>query len=305
MEDCVMKDATMGQGKGLFELLLQADDPYVFVQNLIERWGAVQLIGRGEVTQAELIKALQHIETTTNLFSATRREPAYFIPADYQSAGGEVLAERLRAVRPTINLERLDQRIAAVVQHAHSDGVYAIPSVSYEAKFLGIKNPWDNFGALIEEVGRALASGRRFTNYRAGNLGADRYRLTESAKSAQIALEKEQPGDLLVFPAQTGKLFAGYSPRSARWDIEHASSPAQWTLPAYIVGWILFANPHRLEKYEHLIIDCPGDEYRFGPGEEYRYVLYFGFGDEKLYLGDRWDNGPSNDCGSGSGFVQQ
>lgn len=299
-----MKDATMGQGKGLFELLLQTEDPYVFTQNLIERWGAVQLIGRGEVTQAKLIEALSHIET--NPYASEKVKASFSYPSGYKpkSVGDQVKV--LLARYDWLDVRHIDSIAKSWGKFAQADGLYVIPKPTSLASRLDIAEHWANFGLLTEQGPlEALASQRKFTNLRAGRLGLDRYRLAASAKSALEALEAEQPeGDLLVFPAQTGKLLAGFSPRNSRWDIEHATNPAQWPLPAYVVGWIVYCNPHRLEKYDHLVIDCPGDEYRFGGSAEAGLVLCFDFDGGELccYCGD--GAYPNGSCGSGSGFLR-
>ena len=48
--------------------------------------------------------------------------------------------------------------------------------------------------------------------------------MRQSAADAIRKLEAEQPeGDFLVFAAQTGLKWGGYSPRNAHWDIERKS----------------------------------------------------------------------------------
>ncbi len=299
-----MKDATMAQGKQLTELLLQANDPYAFAQNLIERWGAVQLIGRGEVTQAQLLEALKHIEITTNPYAGEKVAATYSYPKGYKPNSVEDQVKRLLAVYSWLDASNVDAFAKSWVRVEEADGLYVIPKPTVVGQHLGITEPWDNFGTLTEQGPlAALASTRKFHNFRSGYLDTAYHRLAESAKSALQKLEADQPGDLLVFPAQTGKLYAGHSPRNARWEAEHHN---QWPLPAYIVGWMIVANPHRLEQYEHLIVDCIGDEYRLDTGDEFDGVLFFCVhDDDTLCLRNGWFGYGCYDCGGASGFLQQ
>ncbi|HRN96592.1 MAG TPA: hypothetical protein PLD54_04050, partial [Candidatus Levybacteria bacterium] len=109
--------------------------------------------------------------------------------------------------------------------------------------------------------------------------------------------EADTQGDFLVIAAQTGKKWGGYSPRNACWEIEHGG--IEFPLEPWTVGHILLTNPKRLEKSEHLIIDCPGVEYVYEPAVG--SGLYFGFAGDRL-LSRRIDYAVDS-CGSGSGFL--
>lgn len=246
---------------------------------------------------------VQHIETR-NPFPSTRIEPAFFIPKGYKSSSGTELAQRLQTARPGISLQHLDQLIASCKLAEGADGVYAIPKVSFEANRLGLtmEQARGNFGQLIEEACKALSSQRKFHNYREGELGPDRLEVVDKTWDALMKLE-EQPGDVCVLSAHTGTPFAGRRPDWSRWEMEHSSS--QWPISPYEAGWMLIGNPHRLEGFEHLVIDCPGIKYRFGDDWEFEYILYFSFSGGRLFLSNRWSGYPRSHCGSGSGFFQQ
>lgn len=298
-----MTDATLAQGNVLIERILRERDSRVFLQNLLANFGAVQRIGRGEATQAQIIEALRHIQNTENPYATEKVTPTFFYPPGYKPNTVEE-QEILLGLYDWLDTSPVEALAARWGDNAQADGLCVIPKPSVLAAGLGIDDPWTNFGMLTERGPlAALSSQRKLYNCRAGQMGANRYRLAESAKAALQRLEAEQPGDLLVFPAQSGSLYAGFSPRNARWEAEHAGN--QWPLPSYVVGWMIFCNPHRLQKREDLIIDCPGDEYRFGRGDGWGSILYFSVNDEGLCLGDGWSGTPGSSCGSGSGFLQQ
>lgn len=270
---------------------------------MIENWGAVQKIGRGEVDQATLNRVVSHI---TNPFAGEKAKPSFSYPRGYKPSSVEEQVRILLGHFDWLDTSHVNELSSGWAEYKQADGLYVVPKPSVLATRLGIPDYWETFG-LLTEAGplSALSTQRKFTNYLVGQPGSGRYRLSQSARLAIEALEATQSGDLLVFPAQTGKLFAGFSVRNARFEIEHASGPSQWPLPAYFVGWMIFANGHRITKYEHLVVDCPGDEYRFaGSGAGFDRALYFGFDDGGLCCYNRHVAGAGDRYGSASGFSR-
>lgn len=264
------------------------------------------LARRLEAILAGGVSQVQHIET--NPYANEKVKPAYFYPKGYKPNSVKEQVKRLLAVYDWLNASHVDALAKSWGKYPEADGLYVTPKPTRlaEPEHLNIANHWDNFGLLTEQGPlAALSSQRTFKNYREGQLGPEFYRLADTVREALQKLEAEQPGDLLVFPAQTGKLYAGFSPRNTRWEIERVASPSQWPLPAYCGGWILVANPHRLEKYEHLVIDLPGDEIRLSAGEPFDDCLYFDVDDYgTLYLCGRWVRNARDFAGAGSVLVQ-
>lgn len=58
-----MSDATLSQVNRLLELIMREQDPRGFLQRLIENWGVVQTIGRGEFTQAAVQRVLTYLSS--------------------------------------------------------------------------------------------------------------------------------------------------------------------------------------------------------------------------------------------------
>ena len=294
----------MRQGNGLLQLVLQAEDPFAFAQKLIENWGAVRMLGEGRITLAELEEALQHIETRKNPYPPTRANQPFSIPKDYVSTKGEELARRLQIARPGIDISHLDQLIASCQVPEDADGVYAVPKVSYEAKRLGftLESAQASFGLLIGQACEALMA----KVYEGVRLGPDRVKVVEKTWSSLMQLEQKQPGDVIVFPAQTGTLYAGRRSDWARWQMEHASAPSQWPLSPYEVAWMLVGNRHRFERFS-LHIDCPGVRYDFSGDARFGDTLGVSIhNDERLILAPVIaDSGPYASTGGASGFFQQ
>lgn len=302
-----MSDATLSQGHHVFGLVLKENNPHDFMQNLHANWGAVQIIGRGEATQATIKAALAHF----NPYASSRVEPRFFNPEEHKPRAIEEQVGRLRARCDWLDDSHVAEIAASWPEFEQADGLYVVPKPTVLAARLGIEDPWTNFGLLIEQGPIAAIasaweeSGRKFTNYRVGKMGSEYYRLNEAAKKALMALEADHPGDVLVFPAQSGKLYAGYCVADSRLVIQQAENPAQWPLPFYVIGWMLYANPDRLTRYEDLAIDAPGDEYSFEASGGFDYALYFRFGDGALKFAYRFIDNPDESFGSASGFVRQ
>ena len=289
----------MGQGKGLFELLLQAEDPYVFTQNLIERWGAVQLIGRGEVTQTQLFEALKHIET--NPLGAQAPEGQLDIEEQVKLLR-LVLFEALPDLKLDASQVEGDIAIARSWMKPGFSSLFCYVRTETLAAHFKIKKPWENFGVLTEKTLELLATRRSFHNYRVGQMSNTRHRLLGTTKSAMQAAEAAQKGDIIVLPMQLGELYRGQSVDDSRKLIEMSGS--QFCLPAFIVGQVLLANPDLLVSRRDLFIDCPGDEYRFERHGRFGESLCFKVNGGSLYCLLRWTVHAEGNFGSASGFVR-
>ena len=81
-----MKDATLAQGNRLFELILRESDPRRFAQSLIGNWGTVQTIGRGQLDQSTLKRA---VGRAVNPYADVKYRPALTYPKGYKPSSVE------------------------------------------------------------------------------------------------------------------------------------------------------------------------------------------------------------------------
>lgn len=271
------------------------------MQNLVSNWGAVRTIGRGEISQATFQTAVREV---INPFAKEKTTLRYFYPEGWKVATVEEQLKVLLGFYPDLDGSQVVQIAKGMQVPDGADGLFVVPKPSSVAAKLVIDNPFTSgYGQLLEATVLAyLSKERKFTNYRAGELTADRLRMRQSAVDGLRKMEEEIPGDFLVIAAQTGLKWGGYSPRNTRWEMEHGTT--EFPLPAWVAGHIILTNPKRLEKNEHLIIDCPGDEYRFGAGKGFGVCLYFSFESGRLYLSSRWLGYTHDHCGSGSLFSR-
>ena len=270
----------------------------------------IEALLAGDVSTSAVSELLSHI---INQFESQEVEPKLFYPQGHVHNRVSEQVRLLLVAYPWLDVSNVNRLEASwnLTNYPDADGVYVDVNPIALAQHLGIDlgDDWENFGLLTEQGPLAALTRTRakFTNYRAGQMGPDRYRLYPAAKDTLRLLAAEQQSDLLVFPGQTGKLYAGKSVLNSRWRIEHAASPAQWPWPTYTTAHSLIGNPTRLEAREHLAIDNPGDEFSWDADGRFGVSLDFGVGGDGLYLSGRFiGRSPEREVyGSASGFVGQ
>lgn len=109
------------------------------------------------------------------------------------------------------------------------------------------------YGEALQRVLEAIASTRSFVNYRDGEMEAKYLRETEAKKKAFASCEN----NVILLPAQFGLKHRDESVETVRKNYE----ANEVGLGAYEVAIMLLTNPSRLQRYDDLWIDCPGDEY--------------------------------------------
>ncbi len=295
----VATQTTWGPLKALIERFDEHNFGRVEIQRLVENADVLVQIGNGTLTRALLKTSM---ESVVNPFAKEKTDLRWFYPQGWTPTTAEEQLAILRGFYPDLDGSQVVEIAKGITVPEGADGLFVVPKLSSVAASLGIEDPYgEGYGRLLETtVLTHLAGGRQFHNYRAGELTSDRVRVLKSTADALRNLEEQTPGDFLVLAAQTGMKWGGYSPQNARWEIEH--SEGEFALPAWCVGHILLTNPARLERYEVLWIDCPGDEYRFEDGVEFRDCLCFGFYDDRLEFCSGWLDIADEICGSGSGF---
>jgi hypothetical protein len=202
-------------------------------------------------------------------------------------------AELLRQFFPKIG--PADESLAKAVVPVGAEGWFAIPRWETVAP---------SYGDAVEKVLRALSErcGGNCINYREGVLGDRFLRQTEATKGALQKLGNAQKGyEILIISAQFGLLHRGRSVRCARERMRFN----EFGLGAFAVGIMLLTHPERLQHYDDLWIDCPGDEYSPDGNGQFENSPYFGFyGGWLEFQTGRFED--ANDLyGSASGFVPQ
>lgn len=288
----------MGPTEGLIERFGEHNFGPAEIQRLVESWDVLQGIAQGTIVREALNQSL----STINPYISEWVRPQRVYPKGWKSTSEDQLAV-LRGFYPeldSLHVLRLAQDMRVPLD---ADGIVVIPKLSRVAEVLGVEDPYGvGYVGLLEVVCGYLAKKHKFYNYRTEQLTPELCQVRTSTAAAIQTLEQEQEGDFLVFPAQMGTRWAGYSPRNSTWQMEYGST--EFPLDVWAGGNILLTNPEGLGRNDHLIIDCPGTEIRFGPGEAFQYCLDFYFNEGRLSLGLRWLFNPLYCTGAASGFVR-
>lgn len=126
-----------------------------------------------------------------------------------------------------------------------------------------------------------LLGQRQFQNWRKGQLGPEYLRLAAKTEQILTELDKEMPGDFLVFPFQFGLRHAGKSIRRARLTF----SEPEFGLGPYEAAALLLSHPDRITAPNQLCVDCAGAEFSPNAGGGFWDSVCFGWSDVFRCLG--------------------
>ena len=240
------------------------------------------------------------IETVLRTYAIPNEYADEEVPSKYGYLSGyreaKPIPEQMRILREYFpNLGDPDEAIAKQERPANSEGYFAIPRWQSIAP---------TYGEAVEKVLDALKLQRKgkFVNYRKGELGPDRLRESDRKRLAFEQLATEQQGrDVLVVAAQFGFYHRGRSVRRAR-----AVMPGmEFGLGAFEIGIMLLTHAIRLQHFDDLWIDCPGDEYSPDAGGQFGGAPIFCFSDGELGFGTGHVDDAYGYYGSASGFLPQ
>lgn len=196
------------------------------------------------------------------------------------SVGGT--AEFIEKVVPTM-----------VIPHG-AEGLIAVPK-------------FDRLGATYSEallrVIAAVKTARdgKFYNYREGELGDEYVRLIARTEKMMAQLAEQQPGDFIIVPAQLGMLHRGKSVRRAR----EVMRRDEFGLDAIAFFSALLTHPNRLQHYDDLWVDLPGNEYAPDADGDFSESLFAYFSVGRVEFGYRFLDDAIGSFGSASGFLPQ
>lgn len=237
-----------------------------------------------------------------NRFAGETTRLAYYYPRGWRASGLEEQRDRLMAAFPGIVLP--DPVWEGVVP-AGFDG----PAYNIFPERLGLKHDipmgnGENYGKVIETVVMPAlkvvyaANGRGCFNHREGQLGPNYIKLRGRGRKILEDRQAATNLDAFIAPISLGQLWAPltYSPRNA---YETAILSGKMLPEGSVqVGCHLVAMPDRLAAYEHLFVDCPGDQYNWDADGCWAYCPYFRFNDDKLKFGAGDAGSTDEDYGS-------
>jgi hypothetical protein len=152
----------------------------------------------------------------------------------------------------------------------------------------------------IERMFAAFGEKRYLNNWRKGEIVPEQMRRVARSNDALAALMEEQPGGIVILPAQFGIRWRGISVKRVRERL----APHEFGLGTLEVGSMIFTHPERLSCLEELEMDCAGDEFRSPDITEFSLVPRFFFHDGGAKYGVRWFGSGWASFGSVTGFTR-
>ncbi len=256
--------------------------------------------GAGDLL-AEFIEEHRH----RHEYSDEEVESSYGYLSGYKPLGIVEQTNRLRELFSGLGyanqelLTQIEKGEAKLPENA--EGWFAIPNWKKNPKIFG-----SIYSSAVQKILNTLSETRkgRFYNYRDGAI--DEKHLRQSAKSEDFwknLAEAQGDADILLVPAQFGIRHRGRSVRRARVIIGDTAGEAG--LGTFAVGSMLLTHPNRLEHYDDLYIDTPGDEFSpVGVGVFSGSPIFY-FGDDELRFDTSVVDYANDFYGSASGFSPQ
>lgn len=158
------------------------------------------------------------------------------------------------------------------------------------------------YGKAVKKVFSAIRAQRNFYSHCLDELGPEYLRphARTVRMLGKIRAWQNLPsgGGILIVPAQLGLRHRGRSVRRAR----AVFARREFGLGAVAVGSILLTHPELETHWEHLHINCAGDEYTPGDGGGWQLAPFFHFA-SSLKFGANWYNHAHKRYGSATGFL--
>lgn len=222
-------------------------------------------------------------------------------PSDYTPRPVTEQLDVLRELFPKLNFEHAQRFVETILPTLTlpegAEGWFAIPRSEAVA--------W-TYNKAVDKVLSLLESRGKFENLHKGQTGWAYMRQHRDMVRGLREIARQQPGDILIIPAQFGLRHRGHAGRGVLGDLgarEHFTY-SEFGLGAFAIGVMLLTHPQRFQSYNDIWIDCIGDEYAPNGRGDWRGVQCFRSNGDTLYFSGRWD-GPEEHSGSPSGFVPQ
>jgi len=259
--------------------------------------GIQKLIQRGDEFQSQIVTTVRELSTIYR-FADEEVKSLYTYPESYK--GAKPIADQIKTL-----VELFGVRGDMALQYAKSlpqlsEGIewFAIPKFQFLVP--EEKNITLQYCKATEIVLEKIREVFPLYSWRHELLiGPQHLRVSIRTFGAMIQLEKEQPGDVLIIPAQLGLKHRGRSTRRSR-EVFDENEFGLWTSA---VGIIALTHPERFTHFNELDIYCAGDEISISSGDFFVKVPSFCFIGGLLRFGAHDINFKNPGFGSASFFL--
>ena len=260
----------------------------------LDRAGTQRVLGRRDELRTTNLSAIKNL-SVPNRFIAEEVKSPYDYPADhalkpiFEQADALAKAFSLQ-IGPTAKFIEKVLPTLKLPDDMGMEGWAAWPSIDAVATrhFKEVKNPKERYVRALLMLFDLISESRggKFYNYRATEMTAQHLQQVERTVQFLRKIERQQKGDILIAPWQFGKRHAGRSTRRAHEVIE--SSQIEFGASSFMTGSVLYTHPKRLQAWENLFADCPGDKFRPDGVGGFVHAPYLRFYDGKV----RFDASP-------------
>lgn len=314
MDTSIANIITPGQRKQIKQFAQNAVNPN-FIDSLIKKLGLTKANGQNIVEHGdEFIEKLRDsmtgiIKDFPSLSDYANEETSsscgyvsgYTKPKDLT-----IQINYLRELFPNIgyvNQDLLKQIESGVILlPAGAEGWFAIPNLTKNRKIFG-----STYSEAVQKILNLLEQTRSGNLYNFCEKQVDERHLRQTLKTKKFfrKLAKEQDNsDILIIAAQFGILHRGRSVRRVR-AMSLSGVDNQVELGTFAIGCMLLTHPERLQQYNDLWIDCPGDEFKLDNENSFSQASSFSFHGGAL----RFDVGDISKAsglyGSACAFISQ
>jgi len=298
-----VKSISDGQRQHLKYLVFNAIDKALAEFNL-EKHSAQRIIENPTEFQLYL-KELIHKYSVTNQFADEEVRSNYTYPTEYK--GPKPINDQIKVIAEIFGLDLSHEfEFAKTLPELPmgAEGWFAIPTVDAVASkyFPDITDTALRYCRAVELVLELIGKSRKFCNYLDGYITPDRLRQHPRTLNALNKLSQIQKNSqILIFPAQYGKLHGGRSVRRAR----ECFVGDEFGLGAFAVGCMALVHPERYVRWEELDTECAGDEFApVADGDFSRAPIFRFFGGRVWFDSGLFDSAYGG-YGSVSAFLQQ
>lgn len=180
---------------------------------------------------------------------------------------------------------------------ATMDGLLVVPKMTSVAKLDKWTDTWPIYNRALRYILDVLKWSRSdFVDNSRGAILPDQQALTDSTMKVHSIMERDCPGDFLVFPVQSGELHAGKSVEYAR----QTFVTNEFGLDSFSLACLALTHP---ERFQHMCLDvqCPGAEYL--ARTEWQLVPFWCFFASKLRLSQFRVVAPHQTSGAATGVY--
>lgn len=207
----------------------------------------------------------------------------YTYPKTYKNKPVTEQLTTLQSLFPELKNAKGDINLETEIE---TEGTFVIPHYRL----------FGTYNEAVEKVLEALKSSRTCYNWRDGKWTGNYLK--------QLPVKEQfwsKQDDVIVICGQFGLQHAGKSVKTVRETVQDNELP----FGIYEVAIMLLTHPERLQDYDDLWIDCPGDEYSWNGDGVFSGAPIFCFSDGRLGFDALDVSIADGSYGSASGFVPQ